>query len=177
MHQKPNLPWAIFCATAKVSSLSLKRLVRLRHDPVLLSGCTLMQRSDAPHSDNKRPFKVTAHPFFCIIKWHAQLFSPEPGAEAWPPPPAPSPSASSALEPAGLQELPPREESRPPFSQAGPRAPGLPLSTPFTSQSCHAGRGIAGGSDSFSSASPTPPFMLDRVKAPGCCRQRGRKIK
>lgn len=79
MHQKPNLPWAIFCATAKMSSLSLKRLVRLRHDPVLQSGCTLMQRSDAPPSDNKRPVNVAAHPFFSIIKWHAQLFSPEPG--------------------------------------------------------------------------------------------------
>lgn len=176
MHQKPNLPWAIFCATAKMSSLSLERLVQLRHDPCCYQDAHWCSAQTLLPQTTKGRLKSPLIPFSPSLNDTRSCFLLN-RAEAWPPPPAPSPSASSALEPAGLQELPPREESRPPFSQAGPRAPGLPLSAPFTSQSCHAGRGRAGGSDSFSSASPTPPFMLDRVKAPGCCWQRGRKIK
>lgn len=110
---------------------------------------------------------AAAHPFFSVIERHGQLFPSDWLRRPEPPPATSSLCDSSAAEPLDLQGVPTREECRPPFSQAGPRVPGLPLSAPFTSRSRHAGRGRAGGSDSFTAASPTLPFMLDRVKAPG----------
>lgn len=53
------------------------------------------------------------------------------------------------------------------FSQAVPRVPGLPLPAPLQVSPAMQGEGRAGGNDSFTAAAPTPPFMLDRVKAPG----------
>lgn len=165
-----KMPTATFCAMADVSSLFVMQLIRFRHKPVLgrndrmhtdaaVRSSSLMQQKTvkaslliplSPSLNNtssrflwnrlRRPDLLRRlTPSLTAVLWNLQTFK----------------SCHPVKSPGHL------------FLKQGRECRVSPLSAPFTSQSCHAGRGRAGGSDSFSAASPTPPFMLDRVKAPG----------